>query len=31
MVLYGDVADPNGGIRVPQSVIDAERAAGRDI
>jgi len=31
MVLYGDVADPNAGIRVPQSVIDADRAAGRDI
>jgi quercetin dioxygenase-like cupin family protein len=31
MVLFGDVEDPNAGIYVPQSVIDADRAAGRDI
>jgi quercetin dioxygenase-like cupin family protein len=31
MVLYGDVADPNAGIFVPQEVIDADTAAGRDI
>lgn len=31
MVLYGDVEDPNAGIYVPQEVIDADKAAGRDI
>ena len=31
MVLYGDTANPNAGIRVPQSLIDADQAAGRDI
>ena len=31
MVLFGDVADPNAGIFVPQEVIDADRAAGRSI
>lgn len=31
MVIYGDHPDPNAGIYVPQSVIDADRTAGRDI
>ena len=31
MVIYGDVEDPNAGIFVPQEVIDADKAAGRDI
>lgn len=30
MVIYDDVDDPNTGIFVPQEVIDADRAAGRD-
>lgn len=29
MVIYDDVEDPNTGIFVPQSIIDADRAAGR--
>ncbi len=31
MVIYGDHPDPNAGIVVPQSIIDADKAAGRDI
>jgi uncharacterized RmlC-like cupin family protein len=31
MVIYGDHPDPNAAIVVPQSVIDADRAAGREI
>ena len=31
MVIYGDHPDPNAGIVVPQSVIDADEAAGRQI
>ena len=30
MVIYDDVDDPNTGIFVPQEIIDADRAAGRD-
>lgn len=30
MVIYDDVEDPNRGIFVPQEVIDADRASGRD-
>jgi quercetin dioxygenase-like cupin family protein len=31
MVIYDNTDDPNAGIVVPQSVIDADQAAGRDI
>ena len=31
MVIYGDHPDPNAGIVVPQSIIDADQEAGRDI
>lgn len=31
MVIYDDHPDPNAGIVVPQAIIDADRAAGRDI
>ena len=31
LVIYDNVDDPNAGIVVPQSVIDADKAAGRDI
>lgn len=31
MVIYGDHPDPNAGITVPQSVIDADKIAGREI
>lgn len=30
MVIYDNVDDPNTGIFVPQEIIDADKAAGRD-
>jgi len=30
VVIYDNVEDPNGGIYVPQEIIDADEAAGRN-